>query len=172
MIRSSRGREQILEEAVAPLACPIHGMGGSGDQRSLKADTNPDAQYYDHDLLAFRSTLNLTPQVRPPVLMSSVAASPADWLHNSPLTSVQFRHHSIVTQHLPNLSMYRHFIGKCISTSCSGFEEQYRHSITSSRPLLHHVLTLQHSDTSISRRCYRGKAGSRHQRRTRRISIG
>ena len=51
MIRNSRGREQILEEAVSLLACPIHGMAESGPQRSLRVDTKVDARYYDYGFL-------------------------------------------------------------------------------------------------------------------------
>lgn len=86
MIRSSRGREQFLEGVVAPLACPIHEMGKSGDQKSQKVDTSQDAPYYDHDMLATRSIDSADPAS---TLLSSAAASSADWLQRSPLASAQ-----------------------------------------------------------------------------------
>lgn len=121
--RSSRGLEQFPEEAVAPLACPTHGMGGSGAQRSRRVVTNLGVRYYDHDPPVFQSLLSWTPQVWPQLYCHRLRLHQLTSFTNCHWHSY---HHGtiVIRQHIP-IPMYRHLLRLSISISCQASTPVY-----------------------------------------------
>ena len=158
MIRSSQGRGQIQEGAVALLACPTHGMGGSGGQKNRRVGTNPDVRFYDENFFAIRSKLRD---------LALALVSSAVWLRQITdfTTHWHQRHPGIMAAPLctdpsyANALALRALGSKDNTTIASSQHGQY--------PFVHRHRSIQ--TLAIYEGLMREMAASRHQRRTRSI---